>query len=81
MKLLKPLSSIWSLSEHRNCAKPLSNKQLWLIWQCRLYHWVAKHDCKRKLSSRPSKEPEGAQVHGTWWGASAGPPGTGGWSC
>ena len=34
--------------------------------------------CRRRSGSRPSKEPEGAQVHGTWWGASVGPEGTGG---
>lgn len=27
-----------------------------------------------------SKEPEGAQVHSTWWDASTCPEGTGGWS-
>ena len=45
-----------------------------------LGEWRTAHH-SRRWGSRPSKEPEGAQVPGTSWGESKDPEGNGRWSC
>lgn len=54
-----------------HCPSPRRHRQALGEWRAMC--------CRRRLGSRISMEPEGTQVHGTWWKASAGPQGTGIW--
>lgn len=42
--------------------------------------WRNEENCRKITDLRPSKEPEGDQVHDIQWDASVGPEGTDGWS-
>jgi len=44
-------------------------------------HVVVLLYAKIKKGFEPSKEPEGIQIHETWWNTLTGPEDTGGWSC